>query len=123
VVMYTSLIAGYARQCDPKSAFRTFKEMLSAGIAPDIASINAVVGAFYAKGQHQEARDILVMLWSYIEPFPEALRGSDLLTLISHFCSLNDSPSNRRILSRVERHAVYAQIRAIIRAYRYYFGS
>ncbi|KAF4623634.1 hypothetical protein D9613_001902 [Agrocybe pediades] len=123
VVMYTSLIAGYARQYDPDSAMRTFNEMISTGIAPDVPSIDALVSAYYANAGPREARDVLVKLWHHIEPFPETLSCADLSTLTCHFRSLHNSPSTGRVLSREERHALYDQIKAILRAYRKHFCS
>lgn len=122
IVMYTNIIAAYARRRNAESAASTFKAMIAAGIVPDVPSIDAVVSAFHAKGEEKTARDLLKVLWVYIQPFPESLADADLQTLLSHLRSIK-SASKKAHFSFSKRIETYLQVRKIIRAYRRYFRS
>ena len=120
VVMYTILIHGYGRKHNSGSAMRAFREMIGQGIYPDVASIDAVVGAFFASGSSKMARKHLIMLWPYIEPFPESLQHTSLMTLIAHFRSLDLSKSKMKRTNKA-RPSIYHQLRRLLAAYRRYF--
>lgn len=121
VVMYTILIHGHGRKNDAHSAMRVFQEMVQQKIYPDVASIDAVVGAFFATGARKLAREYLIMLWPYIEPFPEALQKASLVTLISYFRSLDVSRSRTKKSTKA-RASIYHSVRRLLSAYRRYFG-
>ncbi|KAF9532032.1 hypothetical protein CPB83DRAFT_808304 [Crepidotus variabilis] len=121
-VMYTILIHGYGRKQDPKLAMKTFQDMVSMDIYPDIAAIDAVVGAFFAAGARKAARDHLILLWSYIEPFPDSLRKASLGMLITHFRTLDVSRTKIK-KTTVSRASVYHQVRRVLVSYRQYFRS
>ncbi|KAF8912767.1 hypothetical protein CPB84DRAFT_1957197 [Gymnopilus junonius] len=87
--------AAYARRRDSESAMRTFKEMVAADIAPDVASVDALVSSFYTAGSHEAARKLLMTLWSYVQPFPEALKTADLPEMLYHFRALSPSVATR----------------------------
>ncbi|THG94465.1 hypothetical protein EW145_g8133 [Phellinidium pouzarii] len=55
--------------------------MLLADVAPDAASVDAVVGAFFAVKAFRLARRVLLDLWPMVAPFPEELRDASLLVL------------------------------------------
>jgi pentatricopeptide repeat protein len=120
--MYTILIHGYGRKHDPRSAMHAFREMVEQGIYPDVASIDAVVGAFFASRASKMARRHLIMLWPYIEPFPEALQHASLMTLISHFRSLDLSRSKTKRTSKAKA-SIYYQLRRLLAAYQRYFDT
>lgn len=122
VVMYTSIISAHARRRDLKSATRTFEDMVTLGISPDVASIDALISAFYADGKHDEACKLLKQLWEYIQPFPKALEDADLDTLVSQFRCLG-SPSKKSKYKKGRRIALYQDVRRIIQTYRWYFAS
>lgn len=119
-VMYTILIHGYGRKHDSDAAMRTFQEMVEQDIYPDVASIDAVVGALFASGARKLAREQLVMLWPYIEPFPETLQNASLATLINHFRSLDLSRSKVKKTTK-SRASIYHQVRRLMSAYVRYF--
>jgi pentatricopeptide repeat protein len=120
VVMYTILIHGYGRKHDPSSAVHVFRDMVEQGTYPDVASIDAVVGAFFASGASRMARRHLIMLWPYIEPFPETLQHSSLMTLRAHFRSLDLSRSKTKRTSKAKA-SIYHQLRRLLAAYQRYF--
>lgn len=121
VVMYTILIHGYARKHDAGSAMRVFREMVEQGVYPDVASIDAVVGAFYASGASRLARKHLIMLWPYIEPFPEALQQANLMALRSNFRSLESSRSKTKWTSKATP-SIYRQLYRLLAAYQKYWS-
>jgi pentatricopeptide repeat protein len=121
IVMYTTLIHGYGRKHDPSSAMQVFTEMVEQGIYPDVASIDAVVGAFFASGASRMARTHLIMLWPYIEPFPETLRHASLVTLIARFRSL-DSSRSKTERTKKTKASIYHQLRRLLAAYDRYFN-
>ncbi|KAG7099317.1 hypothetical protein E1B28_001175 [Marasmius oreades] len=121
VVMFTILIAGYARQGHPEQAIRTFQRMIECDIRPDIAAIDAVSSAFFAVGAYVMARRTLIIMWRYIEPFPENLRSVPLKQLASAFRSIQGH--DRRSLhplSRAERIAMHQQIARLLKAWERY---
>ncbi|CAA7266547.1 unnamed protein product [Cyclocybe aegerita] len=118
-VMYTILIHGYARQHNPRAAADTFRKMVKAGIRPDVASIDAVVSAFFAIRQYDKARRTLIALWPYVDAFPPDLHHADLRTLITRFRSLKPSRAKRH---KVHRSVIYRQMRGLLDVYRRYFG-
>ncbi|KAJ3509413.1 hypothetical protein NLJ89_g5237 [Agrocybe chaxingu] len=118
-VMYTILIHGYARQHNPRAAADTFRKMVKAGIRPDVASIDAVVSAFFAVRQFDKARRTLITLWPYVDGFPPDLHHADLRTLITRFRSLKPSRVKRH---KVHRSVIYRQIRGLLDVYRRHFG-
>lgn len=120
VVMYTTLIHGYGRKHDPKSAMHVFREMVTQGVYPDVASIDALVGAFFASGASKMARKHLIMLWPFIEPFPEALQDASLMTLTTQFRSLDLSRSKTK-RTRKTKASIYHQLRRLVVAYHRYF--
>jgi len=121
VVMYTILIHGYARKHDAGSAMRVFREMVEQGVYPDVSSIDAVVGAFYASGASRLARKHLIMLWPYIEPFPESLQQANLMTLRSNFRSLDSSRSKTKWTSKASP-SIYRQLYRLLAAYQRYWS-
>ncbi|TDL28373.1 hypothetical protein BD410DRAFT_218476 [Rickenella mellea] len=56
VVMHTIIIVGHARMGRPDLAMRAFQEMLSSGIEPDFAAVDAVASAFFAVKAFKLAR-------------------------------------------------------------------
>jgi len=123
VVMYTILVASHARQGDPASALRVFKQMVLAGIPPDVPAIDALVGAFYNVRQHDKARQLLVSLWGYIQPFPEDMQKADLETMISKFRSLAPYRSKGVKFKIPRRYSIHHHLRRWIAAYRLHFGA
>ncbi|KDR85101.1 hypothetical protein GALMADRAFT_320806 [Galerina marginata CBS 339.88] len=123
VVMYTNIISAHARLHDAQSAMRTFKEMVGAGVVPDVPSIDAVVSAFYAEGAHTVARNLLMTLWTYVQPFPATLEKVDLATMLLHFRSLSSASPLRIKSTTPRRKAMYQQLKLILEAYQRYFGS
>jgi len=102
VVMFTILISACARRGNPERAFQFFQQMISADIEPDVASIDALSGAFFAVGKYCMARKILVSLWPYIQPFPDTLNHASLKTMIRHFRQL--ARNYRLIQKPLEEH-------------------
>ena len=90
LVMYTILISGYSRSGRPDEALRIFKEILGNNVAPDIAAVDAVVGAFFAVKAKGLARRVLLDLWPMVAPFPAHLKDASLLRLITALRSLRD---------------------------------
>jgi pentatricopeptide repeat protein len=121
VVMYTILIHGYARKHDAGSAMRVFREMVEQGVYPDVSSIDAVVGAFYASGASRLARKHLIMLWPYIEPFPDSLQQANLMTLRINFRSLDSSRSKTKRTSKATP-SIYRQLYRLLAAYQRYWS-
>ena len=121
VVMYTILIHGYGRKHDPRSAMHVFQKMVEEGIYPDVASIDAVVGAFMAGGASRMARKHLITLWPYIEPFPEALQHANLMTLRTNFQSVDLSRSKTKRTSKAKA-SIYHQLRRLLAAYQRYWS-
>ncbi|KAF8807509.1 hypothetical protein BYT27DRAFT_7138478 [Phlegmacium glaucopus] len=122
VVLFTILIAAYARMYDPNMALRTFQRMTSTGVSPDVASIDAVVSAFYAVGAYSTSRRLLITLWSYIQPFPENLRDTNLKTLAIHFRTLHNSASRTMKLSKSQRIALHRRVKQILNSFRFHFS-
>ncbi|KAL5495194.1 hypothetical protein ACEPAI_657 [Sanghuangporus weigelae] len=90
VVLYTILISANARNGRPDLALSIFREMLNANVAPDIASIDALVGGFFAVKAFRLARRVLLDLWPLVAPFPMELRDASLIDLITRLRSLRD---------------------------------
>lgn len=122
VVLFTILIAAYARTYDPDMALRTFQQMTSTGISPDVASIDAVVSAFYAIGAYSTSRRLLITLWVYIQPFPETLRNTDLKTLAIHFRTLHGSAPRTMKLSKSQRITLHSRVKRILNSFRFHFS-
>jgi len=120
-VLFTILIAAYARMHDPNMALRTFKQMTAIGISPDVPSIDAVVSAFYAVGAYSTSRRLLITLWTYIQPFPETLRESDLKTLAVSFRALHGLPPRNMKLSKSEKMAIYIRVKKILTSFHVHF--
>lgn len=123
VVLFTILIVAYARMYDPNMALRTFQQMTSNGISPDIASIDAVVSAFYAVGAYSTSRRLLITLWAYIQPFPETLRNANLKALTIHFRTLHGSAPRTMKLSKSERIALHSKVKRILNSFRFHFSA
>ena len=123
VVLFTILIAAYARKYDPIMAMRTFQQMTSNGISPDVASIDAVVSAFYAVGAYSTCRRLLITLWAYIQPFPETLRTANLKVLAIHFRTLHSSAPRTMKLSKSQRFALHTRVRQILNNFRFHFSA
>ncbi|KAJ3757037.1 hypothetical protein EV360DRAFT_46850 [Lentinula raphanica] len=115
-IMYTILMVGYARQGQPDQAVATFKQMVEANIQPDVASIDAVVGAFFAVGAYSMARRTLITLWSYVEPFPrDELQSAPLKRLATRFRLLHQDRGNGNPkITKVEWKRLYRQLRQLI---------
>ncbi|TFK30545.1 hypothetical protein FA15DRAFT_607925 [Coprinopsis marcescibilis] len=92
VVLYTILITAHGRRRRPDEALRTFQQMVDQGLGPDVPSIDAVVGAFYAANAGGMAKRVLVSLWEYIQPFPSQLASSTLFELAEKFRQLYSNP-------------------------------
>lgn len=88
VLMYTILISAHGRQGRPDLAFSVFQEMLDANIAPDIAAVDAVVGAFFAVKAFHLARRVLIDLWPMVAPFPRELQSASLKLCITRLREL-----------------------------------
>jgi pentatricopeptide repeat protein len=119
VVMYTILIHGYGRKHHPRKALHVFQEMVEEGVYPDVASIDAVVGAFLASGASRVARKHLITLWPYIEPFPETLQHANLMTLRANFFDLSRLQTKR---TNSARASIYYQLRRLLVAYQKYWS-
>lgn len=90
VVLYTILISANARIGRPDLALSVFREMLNTDVAPDIASIDALVGGFFAVKAFRLARRVLLDLWPLVAPFPAEMREASLIDLITYLRSLRD---------------------------------
>lgn len=123
VVLFTILIAAYARTYDPNMAVRTFQKMTSIGISPDVASIDAVVSAFYAVGAYSTCRRLLITLWAYIQPFPETLRNANLKALAIRFRTLHGSAPRTMKLSKSQRIALHSRVKRILNNFRFHFSA
>ncbi|KAJ4486269.1 hypothetical protein J3R30DRAFT_3445552 [Lentinula aciculospora] len=113
-VMYTILIVGYARQGQPDQAVTTFKQMIEANVQPDVASIDAVVGAFFAVGAYSMARRSLITLWTYVQPFPDELESAPLKELAMRFRLLHKDGQSVSNLTQSEWKKLYRQLRQLI---------
>ncbi|KAJ3800478.1 hypothetical protein GGU11DRAFT_677214 [Lentinula aff. detonsa] len=115
-IMYTILIIGYARQGQPNQAVTTFRRMIEADIQPDVASIDAVVGAFFAVGAYSMARRSLVTLWSYVQPFPDDLQSAPLKELATRFRLLHKNGQGiaDSKLTKAQWKKLYRQLRQLI---------
>lgn len=122
VVMFTILIAAYARTYNPNVALRTFQQMTSTGISPDVASIDAVVSAFYAVGAYSTARRLLITLWAYIQPFPETLCNTNLKALTIHFRTLHGATPRTMKLSKSQRITLHSRVKQILNRFRFHFS-
>ncbi|KAF8832440.1 hypothetical protein HHX47_DHR1001904 [Lentinula edodes] len=124
-VMYTILIVGYARQGQPEQAVTTFKQMIEADIRPDVASIDAVVGAFFAVGAYSMARRSLRTLWSYVQPFPNELESASLKELATQFRLLhkNDQGVTNSEFTQSHWKRLYRQLRQLIAAWKTFDSS
>ncbi|KAH8835173.1 hypothetical protein DL96DRAFT_1573176, partial [Flagelloscypha sp. PMI_526] len=69
-------------------ALRIFKDMTGAGIQPDMASIDALCGAFYAAGAATIARRMLIAFWPEQHPLPADLDNQKLIELLRLFRGL-----------------------------------
>lgn len=123
VVFFTILIAAYARTYNPNMALRTFQQMMSSGIPPDVASIDAVVSAFYAVGAYSTSRRLLITLWAHIRPFPETLRNANLKVLVIHFRTLHGSAPRTMKLSESQRLALHSKVKQILNSFRFHFSA
>ncbi|EAU93077.1 hypothetical protein CC1G_06797 [Coprinopsis cinerea okayama7 len=119
-VLYTVLIAGYARTGRPRKAEKVFKEMLDRGITPDVPSIDAFVGSWYAVGALGLAKRLLMSLWECVEPFPPSRFQDDLLALVKDFRTLHRKPGGRplRALSREKSIALRDELTVLARDWR-----
>ncbi|KAJ4484015.1 hypothetical protein C8R41DRAFT_921821 [Lentinula lateritia] len=124
-VMYTILIVGYARQGQPEQAVTTFKQMIEADIRPDVASIDAVVGAFFAVGAYSMARRSLRTLWSYVQPFPNELESASLKELATQFRLLHKHDQGITNSKFTQSHwkRLYRQLRQLIAAWKTFDSS
>jgi pentatricopeptide repeat protein len=122
VVLFTIIITGYARMYDPNMALRTFQQMTSVDISPDVASIDAVVSAFFAVGAYSTCRRLLTTLWTYIQPFPETLRDANLRVLAVQFRSLHSSARTMK-LSKSQKIALHTRVKRILNSFRFHFSA
>ncbi|KIK71116.1 hypothetical protein GYMLUDRAFT_185522 [Collybiopsis luxurians FD-317 M1] len=113
-VMYTILIAGYARQGQPEAAAATFKQMVEANIQPDVPSIDALTSAFFAVGSYLMARKSLIMLWPYVQPFPDELLSVSLKELATRFRLLHKDGQTNSKLSRSQWKKMYRKLRQLL---------
>jgi len=114
VVMFTILIVGHARQGNPELAIRVFQHMILAGINPDVPSIDAVVGAFFAVRAYTMAKRVLISLWPHIQPFPRELRDAPLKDLARNFRQLH--AKNRKeqgAMTKKEQLALHLKMRGL----------
>jgi hypothetical protein len=73
------------------------EEMVEVGIQPDVPSIDAAAGSFYAQGKNTMAKKVLIKLWSFVGEFPEEMRTATVLELVGHFRTLHRQPRNHRV--------------------------
>ena len=123
IVLFTILIAAYSRTYDSNMAVRTFQQMTSIGISPDVASIDAVVSAFYAVGAYSTCRRLLITLWAYIQPFPETLRNANLKALAIRFRTLHGSAPRTMKLNKSQRIALHSRVKQILNSFRFHFSA
>ncbi|KAI0068382.1 hypothetical protein BV25DRAFT_571363 [Artomyces pyxidatus] len=88
-VMYTILIVGHARRRDPDRALEVLREMVAAGIKPDIPVVDAIASAFFAVGEFRAAHHILMKLWPHGAPLPDDLYNAPLKVLVQRLRSLH----------------------------------
>jgi pentatricopeptide repeat protein len=119
VVMFTILIVGYARRGDPGSAMRVFREMLAAGVQPDVPAVDAVASAYYIVGRYTTAKNVLVGLWSYVQPFPESFRSASLRQLACAFRALHRSKHPpQRFLKTEESVALREKLQSLVQVWK-----
>lgn len=97
VLMYTILISAYGRQGRPDLALSIFQEMLDENITPDIAAVDAVVGAFFAVKAFHLARRVLIDLWPMVAPFPRELLNAPLKSCITRLRELRVEAEKGRV--------------------------
>ncbi|KAF9069153.1 hypothetical protein BDP27DRAFT_1223214 [Rhodocollybia butyracea] len=116
-VMYTILVVGYGRQGQPEEALKTFQKMVEADVQPDVASIDAVAGAFFAAGAYPMARRSLITLWPYVRPFPDELESVPLKELATRFRLLQKDGQSDPKLSKSQWRKLYRHLRQLILAW------
>lgn len=84
-ILFTILISAHARTGRPDRALKSFRSLLSAGINPDAAAVDAVVGAFFAVRAYGLARRVLLDFWPMVMPTPldDEMRQMSLAQLIT----------------------------------------
>lgn len=118
VIMYTILINGFGRLGKPALAHQTFTEMVARGVKPDIASVDAVVSAYWFVKAYMTARKLLLDLWPLVSPFPPELHGAPLRVLIQSlraYRAKSQSQSKVSLDARQERRRRIAVRRAMAR--------
>ncbi|KAF5337167.1 hypothetical protein D9611_003275 [Ephemerocybe angulata] len=87
--LYTILIRAHARARDPRGAYLAFQKMVDQGIEPEIGAIDALAGAYYARGSTSRAREVMLEVWKYTGyPLPEDVESLDTLQLSQYLRSL-----------------------------------
>ncbi|THH20854.1 hypothetical protein EW146_g585 [Bondarzewia mesenterica] len=121
VVMYTILIAGYARLRQPDQAIRSLRDMVSLGVKPDGVVVSTVASAYFAVGAYKLARRVVVNLWPFIAPFPRDLREAPLKILVDRLRSLQSSHSKgqtTKMLTEREKDLIRRQLGRIAKDWR-----
>ncbi|KAI0094982.1 hypothetical protein BDY19DRAFT_879025 [Irpex rosettiformis] len=93
-VMYTLIINGYARLCQPLHAARMFRKMLAYRIRPDVAAVDALARAYYAAGHPRKARSILQWYWPFFGRLSPEIHHAPLKTIAKEFRALGQARQN-----------------------------
>ncbi|KAH8120398.1 hypothetical protein DFH11DRAFT_1539540 [Phellopilus nigrolimitatus] len=98
-------------------ALSVFQEMLREDVAPDVAAIHAVVGAFFAVKAFRLARRVLIDLWPMVAPFPEELREASLSVLAKCLRSLRTETEMHRkvdVMAMGDKRVLWSELDKII---------
>ncbi|KAI9457727.1 hypothetical protein F5148DRAFT_341273 [Russula earlei] len=116
-VMRTILIVGYARQKNPEGAMRVLRQMVAAGVRPDVPAIDAITSVFYAIGAYRLARQTLISLWPLVAPLPHNFERASLKILVSHLRNLYDGRVSSKKLSDNERRKFISSLEELFRTW------
>ncbi|KAJ7786432.1 hypothetical protein B0H16DRAFT_1490452 [Mycena metata] len=112
VVMFTILIVGYAKHKNPEMALRIFRQMVAAGIQPDVPAIDAVSSAFFFVGAYDMCWRVLTSLWKHISPLPPDIDKTSLKSAAVYFRSLHQGREKGHPIKTTKefRIALYREI-------------
>lgn len=122
-VFYTILINGWARRRRPDDATMAFSRMLTAGVNPDGAAVDALAGAYYAVGAYGISKRVLLTLWTFVAPSPppEEVAALPLKQLVKRLRKLRPDNTAREVgVSKVSGARLRATLRGIIAEWRHW---
>ncbi|CAL1695356.1 unnamed protein product [Somion occarium] len=113
-VLYTIIIVGYARRGSPTQASRWFRDMVTRGIRPDIAVIDAMASAYFTAGAYAVARKVLLECWHHVGPLPDAMHEAGLRRLATEFRGMGSKHNYSGALRHKDRRRLRGKLRRLL---------